>query len=432
MSESIELLSFSMRTTPPKNADADWFRIVEAKKGSNATKVYIYDEIGFWGTTAKDFAALVDEIDTAEIHLHINSPGGSVFDGLAIYNTLKNHDAKVIGIVDGMAASAASFILQAADTRQMSRSAQVMIHDAKAFAGGNAKQMRQAADLLDRVSDSIADIYALRSDVKTADEFRSVMQTGDQWYNGNEAIDEGLVDEVTDNPEEDDAPDEAKNVWSAKEVEAFLTTPVEKLAASANQLTIQNRVEEAPMSPSDTQQQKQTPPPAAQPPAPAAPAAAPEAQAPFKFNMNGGEVTDYAAVQQHITGLELFKTETIEAGRKSFVKQLAADNKISAADETLTATEEFALSLSSEQFEKWKASMSAAPSSPLFEKHGVEQGDKQAPANGGETDLKTEIATLESIVQGHRDSGGITDEQLKEMPSFKRLEQLKSQQTSAS
>lgn len=425
---SVELLSFSMRTTPPKDG-ADWFRIVEAKKGSNATKVYIYDEIGFWGTTAKDFAALVDEIDTAEIHLHINSPGGSVFDGLAIYNTLKNHDAKVVGIVDGMAASAASFILQAADTRQMSRSAQVMIHDAKAFAGGNAKQMRQAADLLDRVSDSIADIYALRSDGKTAEEFRSVMQAGDQWYNGNEAIDEGLVDEVTDNPEEEDTPEESKNVWSTEEVEAFLATPPEKLAASANQLTIKNRVEEAQMSGSDTQQQKQTPPPTVQPPAPAAPAA-PEAQAPFKFTMNGSEVTDFSAVQEHINGLELFKKETIQAGRKSFVKQLAADNKISAADETLTATEEFALSLSSEQFDKWKASMSAAPASPLFSRHGVEPGNQQAPNNGVDS-VKAEIDTLESIVQGHRDSG-LSNEAVEDMPSYKKLQTLKSQQTSTS
>ena len=428
MPESIELLSFSMRTTPPKDADADWFRIVKAKKGETATKVYIYDEIGFWGTNAKDFAAWVDEIDTEEIHLHINSPGGSVFDGLAIYNTLKNHDAKVTGIVDGMAASAASFILQAADTRQMSRSAQVMIHDAKAFAGGNAKQMRQAADLLDRVSNSIADIYALRSDVKTAEEFRSVMQAGDQWYNGNEAIDEGLVDEVTDNPEEDDVPDEAKNVWNAEEIEAFLTTPVEQLAASASQLTIKNRVEEALMG---DQPAITTPPPAVQPPAPAAPAAVPDAASTFKFQMNGAEVTDFSAVQQYIVGLEAFRKETIESGRKAFVQQLAADNKISAADEALTASEEFALSLSSEQFDKWKASMSAAPASPLFQMHGVEPGDTQAPANGGVDAVKAEIATLEDIVQGHRDSG-MSDEKIVELGSYKNLQKLKSQQASAS
>jgi len=427
---SVELLSFSMRTTPPKDG-ADWFRIVEAKKGTDATKVYIYDEIGFWGTSAKDFAALVDEIDTKEIHLHINSPGGSVFDGLAIYNTLKNHSAKVTAVVDGMAASAASFILQAADTREMSRSAQVMIHDAKAFAGGNAAQMRKAAELLDRVSDSIADIYAMRSGVKTAAEFRSVMQAGDQWYNGNEAIDEGLVDAVTDNPEEDDAPEESKNVWSTEEVEAFLATPPEKLAA-ATHVTVNNRVEEAQMSGSDTQQQKQTPAPPA-PPTPPAPAAQaqPQAQEPFKFTMNGSEVTDYAAVQQHIVGLELFKKETIEAGRKSFVQQLAADKKISAADETLTATEEFALSLSSEQFDKWKASMSAAPASPLFEKHGVEPGDTKAPENGGVNAVKAEITTLEEIVQGHRDSG-LDEAKIAETPSYKKLQQLKSAQASNS
>lgn len=437
---SVELLTFSMRSQsdPPKG---DWFRIVEAKKAGDPTKVYIYDEIGFWGTNAKDFAAQLDEIDNSEIHLHINSPGGSVFDGLAIFNSLKNHKAKVTGIVDGMAASAASFILQAADTRQMSRNAQVMIHDAKAFAGGNADQMRKAADLLDRISNEIADIYAVRSDqTKSADEFRAIMRAGDQWYNGNEAMDAGLVDEVTDNPDPaEDAP--STNSWSAEEVEAFIKTPSEKLAANANQLTIKNRVEEAQMG-DDNTPQKQTPPPTQQPPAPVAqtqPPAAPVApvtqpttsQAAVSVMVNGVEVTDLTAIQSHITALETFRKDTIEDNRKNFVKQLAADGKILANDDTLSKTEEFALSLSPEQFSSWKATMEAAPVQKQFQQHGVTPGNQSAPQNGNSDDaVQNRITVLKEIVDSHRASG-MSEESLQTKDSYKELQKLMSQQTGA-
>lgn len=426
---SVELLTFSMAATPPA-AGTDWFRIVEAKKGE-ATKVYIYDEIGFWGTTAKDFAAQLVDIDTDQIELHINSPGGSVFDGLAIMAALKDHKAKIVGKVDGMAASAASFILQACDERIITRNAQVMIHDAKAYAGGNAAQMRKAADLLDRVSDNIADIYAVRSGQGTVESWRAIMTAGDEWYSGNEAVEAGLADTVSDNPNEDeDAPEEAaKNSWTMTEVEAFLKTSPQKLAASAKHVTITNRVEEAPMGNSPTI----TPPAAPQPPAPVQQAApvAPVAATPT-FMVNGTEVTDFSAVQSHIAGLEAFRTETIESGRKDFVAQLVKDNKIMADKETLEATETFALSLSADQFKAWKASMGAAPANTLFQQHGATQGNKQAPINGGsksETDKRIEV--LKEIVQSHRDTG-MPEAQLETKDSYKELQKLKSNQSSAS
>jgi ATP-dependent Clp endopeptidase proteolytic subunit ClpP len=429
----INLLTFSMRSEPPK-AGSDWFRIVQAKKGE-ATKVYIYDEIGFWGTTAKDFAATLGEIDTDEIELHLNSPGGSVFDGLAIMAALKDHKARVVGKVDGMAASAASFILQACDERLITRNAQVMIHDAKAYAGGNAAQMRKAADLLDRVSDNIADIYAVRSGQGTVESWRAIMVAGDEWYSGNEAVEAGLVDAVVDNPEEDeDAPEESSNTWSTEEVEAFLQTPPEKLAASAKHVTITNRVEEAHMTGPNPQKQT-TPPAAPQPPAPQAQQQAPAPEAPspvagVTLLVNGLEVTDLSAVQAHITGLEAFKKETIEGGRKAFVAKLAADNKIMANEETLTATETFALSLSSDQFEAWKKSMGSAPANNLFGQHGT-TGVPAGPQNGGSTnETESRIATLKEIVQSHRDAG-VPEDVLQTKASYKELQQLTSTQTGA-
>lgn len=435
---SVELLTFSMRSTPPK-AGSDWFRIVEAKKANEATKVYIYDEIGFWGTTAKDFAAQLSDIETDHIELHLNSPGGSVFDGLAIMAALKDHKAKVTAKVDGMAASAASFILQAADERLITRNAQVMIHDAKAYAGGNAAQMRKAAELLDRVSDNIADIYAVRSGQGTVQSWREIMVAGDEWYSGNEAVEAGLVDTVVDNPDEDeDEPEEAaENSWTVEEVEAFLDLDHRKLAANANAISITNRVEEALMTGANPKEKQVTPPAAPQPPAPAtnelpAPAQPVETQAEFAevftnfVTMKGGKkVLDLDQIANHITGLELFKNETIEAGRKEFVAKLAAEKKILASDETLSKTEKFALSLSPEQFADWKATMDAAPVSNLFAQHGVSLGDQQAPQNGGQQEIEAEIKTLEEIVQSHRDSG-LTNEQVEAKGSYKRLQQLKS------
>ena len=259
----INLLTFSMRSEPPK-AGTDWFRIVEAKKGE-ATKVYIYDEIGFWGTTAKDFAATLSEIDTDQIELHLNSPGGSVFDGLAISAALKDHKAKVTAKVDGMAASAASFILQAADKRLITRNAQVMIHDAKAYAGGNAEQMRKAAELLDRVSDNIADIYAVRSGQGTVESWRNDHEGRRRVVQRQRGLG-GRARRLRGGQPGGRGRGRPGGVHAIRgpleEVEAFLQTPPEKLAASAKHV-ITNRVEEAHMS--GPNPQNQTPPPAAQP-----------------------------------------------------------------------------------------------------------------------------------------------------------------------
>jgi len=425
----IELLSFSMRKEAPAPG-ADWCKIVN-KKGEPA-QVYIYDEIGFWGTNAKDFANELRDIDASEIELYINSPGGSVVDVLAIGAALRSHKATVKGYVTGMAASAASFILQYCDERYITRNGMVMIHDAKAYAGGNAKQMRTAADLLDKISNDIADIYAVRSGQGTVESWRETMVSGDTWYDGNESVDAGLVDSVVDNPDEEQE-ESTENSWTQEEVEAFLVLPAAQLAKDASRSIITNRVEEAHMT-GNAPQNQQTPPAAPQPPAPAAPAApAPAASSePHKFVVNGVEVTDFAAVQTHISGLESFKKETIEAGRKSFVKQLADEGRILASDENLEATENFALSLSSEQFANWKASMSAAPKQAMFQQHGVTPGDQQAPSNGGtQSDIDREIASLEEIVQAHRDSG-MSEDVLKTKASYTKLQELKTQKASAS
>jgi ATP-dependent protease ClpP protease subunit len=168
------LLPINRQNNLPKASDKPWYKIVNKAK-SDVTKVYIYDAIGGWfGIEVNDFIKELNDIETKEIHLHINSPGGSVYDGIAIYNSLKQHDAKVTTYIDALAASAASFIAMAGETVIAARNSTVMIHDAMGVCMGNQSDMLETADLLDKVSDNIADIYAYNAGGDAA-EWRALM-----------------------------------------------------------------------------------------------------------------------------------------------------------------------------------------------------------------------------------------------------------------
>lgn len=184
----------------------DWFRIGNKAVGtvSNAaTRIDIYEEIGGWGASAAEFVAQLRAVDTPEIELHVNSPGGSVFDGVAIYNSLVQHPATVTAYVDGLAASAASFIVQASDTIVMNPGSMMMVHDAIGMTWGNALDHTTMAGLLAQVSDSIADLYAARAG-GTAVEWRAVMEENGgegRWYTATETVAAGLADRVAGEPQ---------------------------------------------------------------------------------------------------------------------------------------------------------------------------------------------------------------------------------------
>lgn len=170
----------------------DWQRI-EMKAEDRVAEIYIYDEIGDWGTSAQAFAGALAELDVETINLYINSPGGSAWDGVAIYNALRRHPAKINGFVDGIAASAASLIAMASDHLTMNASSQLMIHDASGVAWGDADTMRSTADLLDKLSDSYADAYAKRAG-GSREGWRQVMRD-ETWYTAEEAVLAGLADD---------------------------------------------------------------------------------------------------------------------------------------------------------------------------------------------------------------------------------------------
>ena len=167
--------------------------ITNRADGAKAT-VYIFDEIGYWGTDAQSFSQRITDLEVDSLDVHINSPGGDAFAGVAIMNALRDHKANVHVIVDGIAASAASIIAMGGDTITMNLGSQMMIHDASTYAYGDAKYLRKQADALDTISNSLAEVYASRAG-GTAEEWRTTMQE-EQWYSATEAVDAGLADEV--------------------------------------------------------------------------------------------------------------------------------------------------------------------------------------------------------------------------------------------
>jgi ATP-dependent protease ClpP protease subunit len=177
-----------------------------ANKGERA-KVYVYDVVGGYDMTSDDFVRQLHALDVTGIDLHVNSPGGYVFDGIAIYSALKNHKASVTTYVDGLAASAASFIAMAGDEIVIEKPARMMIHDAQGIGIGNAADMREYADLLDETSDTIAAIYADRAGGKPTD-WRAAMLANNRsgtWYTAHTAVDAGLADRVgNDSPAPED------------------------------------------------------------------------------------------------------------------------------------------------------------------------------------------------------------------------------------
>lgn len=180
----------------------DWFRMVR-NAAPGVDEVHIYDEIGYWGVTAQDFVDQLGQLDSPALDIHINSPGGDVFDGIAIHTAISNRAGKTTVYVDGLAASAASFIAMAGDEIVMAKAAQMMIHDAMGLAIGNAADMQRMVEDLSRISDVIAGIYADRAGEDVA-HWRGLM-LAETWFNGAEAVAAGLADRVA-GAEPDDAP----------------------------------------------------------------------------------------------------------------------------------------------------------------------------------------------------------------------------------
>ncbi len=192
----------------------DWYSIAN-KSSPDSVDVYLYDEIGFFGTTAADFMRELSEIKTARLNVHISSRGGDIFEGVTIYNALRTHSALITTRVDAIAASIASVIAQAGDTRLMLTGSQMMIHEAHGLGEGGADDFEEYAEKLRFQSDIIAGIYAERAGgTGKKAHFRALMKD-ETWMTPGEAVSEGLADEViTPDVKKEEEPAENKVDWA--------------------------------------------------------------------------------------------------------------------------------------------------------------------------------------------------------------------------
>ena len=170
-----------------------WYNMTAAE-GETSAEISIYDAIGSFDVNAKQFVDELKEINADTINLRINSPGGSVIDGNAMFNALQRHPAKVITHIDGLAASMASVIAMAGDEVHMADNALLMIHNPWTFSMGDADELRADADLLDKMSASILSAYG-RSQYE-AEEIKDLMDA-ETWFTAQEAFDAGLVDHIS-------------------------------------------------------------------------------------------------------------------------------------------------------------------------------------------------------------------------------------------
>ena len=195
----------------------NWYSICALNEGA---EISIYDEIGAYGVSAKAFLADLGKLpDKAPLTLRLNSPGGSVFDAVAIYNALQRHAGTVTVSIDGIAASAASYIAMAGDEIIMPENAFLMIHDPSGMVMGTAADMRSMAEVLDKIGGSLLRGYAAKSG-KAEDEIAKLMAK-ETWLDAGEALEMGFADTMV----------EPVKMAASFDVSRFQNTPPEVVEA---------------------------------------------------------------------------------------------------------------------------------------------------------------------------------------------------------
>lgn len=211
----------------------------EVNTENDSSKITIYGEIGdYWwdSTSAADVERALKDVTTNTVHVHLNSGGGDAFDGIAIYNQLKNHSAKVVVHIDGLAASAASIIAMAGDEILMNTGTMLMIHEASTFAWGTKSEIQKTMNALTGLDKSLVDVYMTRfkgerSEIET-------LLNNETWFTADEAAAVGLVDEVKE-VEEAEA-----TAASAEEFKASILARFKKADPHPSQASVESPTKE--------------------------------------------------------------------------------------------------------------------------------------------------------------------------------------------
>ena len=171
-----------------------WYNI--QNKAGETADIYIFDEIGTYGVTAQDFISEIKGLKDMPINLRINSLGGDVFDGMAMYNVIKRREAKTTVYIEGIAASIATIIALGADEVVMAENSLFMIHNAWGGTSGEAKDMRKTAETLDKITSELTDIYVKKTGLSY--DALAEMMDEESWLNAQEAFDLGFIDTISD------------------------------------------------------------------------------------------------------------------------------------------------------------------------------------------------------------------------------------------
>lgn len=224
-----------------------WYDI-QAKAGETHATIHIYDEVGAWGISGKRFAEELKALSADTIDLYINSPGGSVFEGLLVFNALRNSGKTINVKVMGIAASIASYIAMAGDTIEMPKNTFQFVHNAIGLQYGNADDFREFAEVLDKITESIKATYAKRTGLDGA-KLQELFDK-ESYLTADECLALGLCDDVTDEIEakarfDVDRPDLPENVLAIFKAAKMVKPPVQAPVAVAPAASLAARISEA-------------------------------------------------------------------------------------------------------------------------------------------------------------------------------------------
>jgi len=209
----------------PENIMNRWKPEIQAADSDDESTINIYDIVGedWWtgqGMTAKVVSSVLRKNKGKAITVNINSPGGDFFEGLAIYNLLKEHDGEITVRIVGMAASAASIVAMAGDTIKIAEAGFIMIHNVWTVCVGNKDDMRECMDTLTKFDDSCVALYGKKTGL--ADDEVEAMMAAETWISGKEAVEKGFATQFLDSDELDTDEETSKKANSLKEIELAL------------------------------------------------------------------------------------------------------------------------------------------------------------------------------------------------------------------
>ena len=206
--------------------------------------IYLYGNIGEWDeVNSYDFRCSLSNIeDTKPINIHISSYGGEVNEGLAIGSLIKQHKGKTVAIIDSWACSIASIIACSCDEIEMYSSSMLMIHNALCGIIGNAKELREKADVLDKVSESLKTVYLSKANESLTLEKLTELMDNESWLSANECIEYGLCDRIIETPSSMVAKLDKGILNKYKNVPSQVKALIDEQDAKQKRIEIENKI----------------------------------------------------------------------------------------------------------------------------------------------------------------------------------------------